>query len=64
MAHLVREAFASGLNAVLVVAAALGAAASLLVVATVRVPTGGAEQRKPEAGASPHGQETRADAAL
>lgn len=64
MAHLVREAFASGLNAVLVVAAALGAVASLLVVATVRVPAGGAERRKPEAGASPHGQETRADAAL
>ncbi|MER6100429.1 MFS transporter [Streptomyces sp. NPDC001728] len=64
MAHLVREAFASGLNAVLVVAAALGAVASLLVVSTVRVPTGGAEQQKPEAGASPRGQETRADAAL
>ncbi|MFF3839055.1 MFS transporter [Streptomyces sp. NPDC001930] len=64
MAHLVREAFASGLNAVLVVAAALGAVASLLVVATVRVPTGGAEQRKPEAGASPRGQDTPADAAL
>ncbi|MET7755826.1 MFS transporter [Streptomyces sp. NPDC005389] len=64
MALLVREAFTSGLNAVLVVAAALGAVASLLVVATVRVPAGGAEQRKPEAGVSPHGQETRADAAL
>ncbi|MCX5389043.1 MFS transporter [Streptomyces sp. NBC_00094] len=64
MAHLVREAFASGLNAVLVVAAALGAAASLLVVATVRVPAGGAEQRRPQRGASPHGHETRADAAL
>ncbi|MFJ5136483.1 MFS transporter [Streptomyces sp. NPDC088707] len=64
MALLVREAFTSGLNAVLVVAAALGAVASLLVVATVRVPAGGAEQRKPEAGVSPHGRETRADAAL
>ncbi|MFD3946745.1 MFS transporter [Streptomyces sp. NPDC058579] len=64
MAQLVREAFASGLNAVLVVAAALGAVASLIVVATVRVPTGGAERRKPDAGASPGGQETRADAAL
>ncbi|KQX46285.1 MULTISPECIES: MFS transporter [unclassified Streptomyces] len=64
MAHLVREAFASGLNAVLVVAAALGAVASLLVVSTVRVPTGGAEQQRPEAGTSPRGQETRADAAL
>ncbi|MFE6072034.1 MFS transporter [Streptomyces sp. NPDC056525] len=64
MTHLVREAFASGLNAVLVVAAALGAMASLLVVATVRVPAGGAEQQKPEAGVSPHGQETPADAAL
>ncbi|MFG3037494.1 MFS transporter [Streptomyces sp. NPDC048330] len=47
MAHLVREAFASGLNAVLVVAAALGAVASLVVVATVRVPAGGTEQRRP-----------------
>ncbi|MGW1926903.1 hypothetical protein ACWCQ0_49720 [Streptomyces massasporeus] len=64
MAHLVREAFASGLNAVLVVAAVLGAVASLLVVATVRVPTGGPEQQKPEAGVRPHGQETPADAAL
>ncbi|MFE5661454.1 MFS transporter [Streptomyces sp. NPDC056517] len=64
MTHLVREAFASGLNAVLVVAAALGAMASLLVVATVRIPAGGAEQQKPEAGVSPHGQETPADAAL
>ncbi|MEU9700360.1 MFS transporter [Streptomyces sp. NPDC047981] len=63
MARLVREAFASGLNAVLVVAAALGAVAALLVVATVRVPAGGAEPRKPGAGASPHGRETRADAA-
>ncbi|MFE0646987.1 MFS transporter [Streptomyces sp. NPDC059534] len=64
MAHLVREAFASGLNAVLLVAAALGAVASLIVVATVRVPASGAEHQKPEAGASPHGQETPADAAL
>ncbi|MBP2586585.1 EmrB/QacA subfamily drug resistance transporter [Streptomyces sp. PvR006] len=64
MAHLVREAFASGLNAVLVVAAALGAVGSLLVLATVRVPAGGAERRQPEAGVSPHGQETPADAAL
>ncbi|MFD4321178.1 MFS transporter [Streptomyces sp. NPDC058548] len=64
MAHLVREAFASGLNAVLVVAAALGAVASLVVVATVRVPTGGTERQRPEAGAGPRGQETRADAAL
>ncbi|MFF5923268.1 MFS transporter [Streptomyces flavochromogenes] len=64
MGQLVREAFASGLNAVLVVAAALGAVASLLVLATVRVPAGGAERQKPEAGASPRGQETRADAAL
>ncbi|MFH9725878.1 MFS transporter [Streptomyces sp. NPDC017254] len=64
MADLVREAFASGLNAVLVVAAALGAVASLVVFATVRVPAGGAERRKPEAGANPPGQETRADAAL
>ncbi|MFD3992878.1 MFS transporter [Streptomyces sp. NPDC058583] len=64
MAHLVREAFASGLNAVLMVAAALGAVASLVVVATVRVPTGGAERQRPEAGAGPRGQETRAGAAL
>ncbi|MFE5796195.1 MFS transporter [Streptomyces sp. NPDC056503] len=63
MTHLVREAFASGLNAVLVVAAALGAAASLVVVATVRVPTADAGQQ-PEAGTAPGGQETRADAAL
>ncbi|MEU9297612.1 MFS transporter [Streptomyces sp. NPDC048266] len=63
MAHLVREAFASGLNAMLIAAAALGAVASLLVVATVRVPTAGAERRKPEAGTSPHEQETTADAA-
>ncbi|MFF9012475.1 MFS transporter [Streptomyces sp. NPDC014870] len=61
MARLVREAFTSGLNAVLVVAAALGAVAALLVVATVRVPAGGAEQRKRDA--SPHGREARADAA-
>lgn len=63
MAHLVREAFASGLNAMLIAAAALGAVASLLVVATVRVPTAGAERRKPESGPSPHGRETAADAA-
>ncbi|MGW2013664.1 MFS transporter [Streptomyces sp. NPDC001927] len=63
MADLVREAFASGLNGVLVVAAALGAVASLLVVATVRVPTGGAERRKPDTGASPRGRETQTDAA-
>ncbi|MEF9881041.1 MFS transporter [Streptomyces sp. P9-A4] len=63
MTRLVREAFTSGLNAVLVVAAALGAAASLIIVATVRVPTADAGQQ-PEAGAIPGGQETRADAAL
>ncbi|MEU4270840.1 MFS transporter [Streptomyces sp. NPDC026092] len=63
MADLVRGAFASGLNGVLVVAAALGAVASLLVVATVRVPTGGAERRKPDTGASPRGRETQTDAA-
>ncbi|MFD3531655.1 MFS transporter [Streptomyces sp. NPDC058664] len=64
MAHLVREAFASGLNGMLVVAAALGALASLLVVATVRVPAGGAEQRGPTANTNPRDREPRADAAL
>ncbi|MFD8207106.1 hypothetical protein ACFV2S_11975 [Streptomyces sp. NPDC059695] len=58
MAHLVREAFASGPNAVLVVAAALGAVASRVVVATVRIPAGRTEQRRP----SPLGP--GADAAL
>ncbi|MET9724159.1 MFS transporter [Streptomyces zaomyceticus] len=64
MARLVREAFASGLNAVLVVAAALGAVASLVVFATVRVPAGGPERRKPDADAGPRGEDARADAAL
>lgn len=63
MTHLVREAFTSGLNTVLVVAAALGAAASLITVALVRVPKADARQQ-PEAGAIPGGQEPRADAAL
>ncbi|MFB7590844.1 MFS transporter [Streptomyces sp. NPDC056169] len=63
-AHLVREAFASGLNGVLVVAAALGAVASLIVVATVRVPASGTERPTPESGPTPHDQEPRADAAL
>ncbi|MGW6561767.1 MFS transporter [Streptomyces hydrogenans] len=63
MTHLVREAFTSGLNTVLVVAAALGAAASLITVALVRVPKADARQQ-PEAGAMPGRQEPRADAAL
>ncbi|MGW4700664.1 hypothetical protein [Streptomyces sp. NPDC004285] len=58
LAHLVREAFASGTNAVLVVAAARGAVASPVAVATVRIPAGGTEQRLP----SPLGP--GADAAL
>ncbi|MFI8369779.1 MFS transporter [Streptomyces sp. NPDC085466] len=53
MAELVREAFASGLNAVLLVAAALGALASLLVFATVRVPAGGPERGRPGEGPRP-----------
>ncbi|GGY70583.1 MFS transporter [Streptomyces omiyaensis] len=64
MTDLVREAFASGLNAVLLVAAALGAVASLLVVATVRLPAGGPERGRAGAGASPRDGEPRADAAL
>ncbi|MFD5766153.1 MFS transporter [Streptomyces sp. NPDC127049] len=64
MTELVREAFASGLNAVLLVSAALGAVASLLVVATVRVPAGSFEHGRPGADPSPRDGEPRADAAL
>ncbi|WP_329286116.1 MFS transporter [Streptomyces sp. NBC_00691] len=64
LAGLVREAFASGLNAVLVVAAALGAVASVLVLAMVRVPAGDSERRRPEADTHAHGPEAPADAAL
>lgn len=60
--HLVREAFASGLNLMLWVAAALGAVAAILVFWTVRLPMGGAEQRAPQAGGSAPARETRADA--
>ncbi|MET9381763.1 MFS transporter [Streptomyces sp. NPDC002928] len=60
--HLVREAFASGLNLMLWMAAALGAVAAILVFWTVRLPMGGAEQRAPQAGGSAPARETRADA--
>jgi EmrB/QacA subfamily drug resistance transporter len=60
--HLVREAFASGLNVVLWVAAALGAVAAVLSFAMVRLPMGGAQQRAPQAGGNASTQESRADA--
>nr|AVR52589.1 multidrug MFS transporter [Streptomyces sp. FXJ1.235] len=60
--HLVREAFASGLNVMLWVAAALGAVAAVLAFVMVRLPMGGAPQGAPQAGGNAPAQETRADA--
>lgn len=62
MEHLVREAFASGLNLMLWVAAALGAVASVIAFLTVRLPSGGAEQRVARTGGGAPAREARADA--
>ncbi|AWL41135.1 MFS transporter [Streptomyces sp. SM5] len=64
MEHLVHEAFASGLNVMLGVAAALAALASVLVFAMVRLPGGGTEQPAPRSGGAAPGPGIRADATL
>ncbi|MFE5597723.1 MFS transporter [Streptomyces coelicoflavus] len=57
--HLVREAFASGLNLMLWVAAALAALAAVISFAMVRLPVSGAQHREPKGAPT---QEARADA--
>ncbi|MET7594119.1 MFS transporter [Streptomyces sp. NPDC004082] len=60
--HLVREAFASGLDLMLWVAAALAAVAAVLAFTMVRLPVGGAHQRAAQTGGQEQAHGTRADA--
>jgi EmrB/QacA subfamily drug resistance transporter len=62
--HLVRQAFASGLNAMLILAAALAAVAALVSFTMVRVSTGGPAAGRPPAQPAEPGPQVRAADAL